>query len=64
MMAGYRIPLLAMRRVSVLGWESFPTAFDVPDKNHLLLQLPIRVVLWTDLVIHIEELLLWMVGTR
>ena len=64
MMAGYRIPLLATRQVSILSWESFPTAFDVPDKNHLLLQLPIRVVLWTDLVIHIEELLLWTAGAR
>jgi hypothetical protein len=48
----------------MVSWESFLTAFDVPNKNHLLLQLPVRVMLRTDLVIHIEELLLWTVGAR
>lgn len=42
---------------AAVGLSSESGATAVPDQNHLLLELPGRIVLGTDFVIHVKELL-------
>jgi hypothetical protein len=50
---------VAVQRVSINLFSIVPQCF-LPNQNHLLLQLAIRVQLRAHLVVHIQQLLQWL----